>query len=160
MTSFYICNNCNVTDSVLPLLTLFIHRYILYEAFKRPEQFVGHAGSILLNAEISTYLHGLEVRSEAAVVPTSDRNVLAVKDMRIALASRLGHGLDEREVLVVTEFLTNLVASQDSLIVLTSLHLAVAAKQSFQIHAQMRVRVPTLLYRAFCSNDIFHNCQY
>ena len=106
MTSFFICNNCNVTDSVLPLLTLFIHRYILYEAFKRPEQFVGHAGSILLNAEISTYLHGLEVRSEAAVVPASDGDVRANKQVWVSLAGCWRNGLDERVLrIAITEIL-------------------------------------------------------
>ena len=74
--------------------TLLGHSSIFYEAFKSPEQFVSHAGGILLNAEISTHLHGLEVRSEAAVVPTSDGDVLASEHARVALREP-GQRLDE-----------------------------------------------------------------
>ena len=54
------------------LLTLFIHRYILYEAFKRPEQFVGHATGIPDHAEILVDLHRLEVRVVGAVAAAGD----------------------------------------------------------------------------------------
>ena len=134
----------------------FLH--FLYQATECQTKFVIDSECKSLQVEVNTFGQLLKVQSKAAVVPASDRNVLAVEHARIALASSLGHGLDKSEMLVVMEFLTNLITSQNSLIVLTGLHLAVATKECLQIHAQMRVRVPTLFFTIGCAFTI-SNCQ-
>ena len=88
------------------LLTL-----LLYQAFERPEQFVGYVGSITIDVETGNHIHGSEVRAVRAFVPAGDGDVLSPKDLRVALVRGRGQGLDECEVFVVTEFLTDLVAS-------------------------------------------------
>ena len=52
----------------------------LSQAFQRPEQFVGHVGGILGNAESRARVHGSEVRVVGAVVAAGDRDVLALVD--------------------------------------------------------------------------------
>ena len=79
----------------------FLH--FLYQATECQTKFVIDSERKSLQVEVCTSGQLLEVQSEAAVVPSCDRNVLAVKDMRVALASSLGHGLDEREVRIATE---------------------------------------------------------
>ena len=59
------------------LFTLFLHRSILYKAFKSPEKFVGHAGGIVFDVETGTHLEGLEVRTVRAVILAGDRDVSA-----------------------------------------------------------------------------------
>ena len=117
----------------------------LYQALQRPQQFVTHADDVALDTEALVDLrHGLEVRSKVAVVASGDCDVLALEDVRITLAGRVGKGLNKGEVFLVVIFLTDLVAPEHAWIVLTVLNDAVAAQDSFQIYAKMRVAVPTL----------------
>ena len=92
----------------------------LYEAKERRAKFVVNSEGILLYREALARRHRSEVRAEFSVILAGNRDILAVEHMQIALCTLLRLGLDEREVLLVTEFLTNLVTSQYSLIVLTS----------------------------------------
>ena len=126
------------------LLTLFLHRSILYQAFKCPEKLVGHAGGIASDVEAGTHFHGSEVRAVRAVVLAGDGDVLAAVDLRVALFNGFGDGLDEGEVVVVEEILTLDVATEHARVALAVLHVAVAAQLRLQIHAQVRVVVPNL----------------
>ena len=81
----------------------FLH--FLYQATECQTKFVIDSECKSLQIEVSTFGQLLEVQSKTTVLPASDRNVLAVKDMRIALASSLGHGLDESEMRITTEIL-------------------------------------------------------
>ena len=73
-------------------------------------KFKVHAEGIALDAETSTRLQGFEVQAQRAVVLTSDRDVLAVEHLRIALHAPRQR-LHEGEVLVVAELLTLHVAA-------------------------------------------------
>ena len=101
---------------------------------------------VALDAEPLRDLQRLEVRTEAAVWTSRDRDVLAVEEARVALRCP-GLRLDERVVRIAAEelFYGALgVQAQHALIVLTWFHLAVAVQDGFQIHGQIRVTVPTL----------------
>ena len=79
----------------------FLH--FLYQATECQTKFVIDSECKSLQVEVNTFGQLLEVQSKTAVITSCDRNVLAVKDMRIALASCLGHGLDKSEVRIATE---------------------------------------------------------
>ena len=53
-----------------------------YQAFQRPEQFVGHVGGILGNAESRARMYRPEVRVVGAVVAAGDCDVLALVDVQ------------------------------------------------------------------------------
>ena len=91
-----------------------------------------------MNIEVARYLYRLEVRLQRAVLSTRNRDVLAVVDARVALREP-GLRLDERVVLVKQEIVTLNVAADDASVVLTSLHYAVAAQNSFQVAAEICV---------------------
>ena len=99
-----------------------------YQAFERPEQFVSHTGSILRDGEISTHLHRLKVRSIRAVIPASDCNIIALVNVRIPFASRRRQRLDESEVIVVVEFFTFHIATENTWVALTSFSIGVTSK--------------------------------
>lgn len=99
-----------------------------YQAFERPEQFVSHTGSILRDGEICIHLHGLEVRSIRAVIPASDSNIIALVNVRIPFASRWRQRLDESEVIVVVEFFTFHIATENTWVALTSFSIGVTSK--------------------------------
>lgn len=99
-----------------------------YQAFERPEQFVSHTGSILRDGEISTHLHRLKVRSIRAVIPASDCNIIALVNVRIPFASRWRQRLDESEVIVVVEFFTFHIATENTWVALTSFSIGVTSK--------------------------------
>ena len=61
----------------------FLH--FLYQATECQTKFVIDSERKSLQVEVSTFGQLLEVQSKAAVVPASDRNVLAVEHARIAL---------------------------------------------------------------------------
>ena len=109
-------------------------------------KFQVHFKGVALQVEVTTDVHRLEVRAQAAVRTSRDRDVLAVEEARVALRGP-GQRLDKRVVCIAAEELfygTLGVQAQHALIVLTWFHLAVAAQDGFQIHGQIRVTVPTL----------------
>ena len=129
------CNNCNVTDSVLRLLT---HSRFLYQATECQTKFVIDSERKSLQIEVSTFGQLLEVQSKATVIPSCDRNVLAVEHARIALSTLLRLGLNEREVRITTEELicdALRVEPEYALIFLTDFHFAVAAQDCFYVTA-------------------------
>ena len=77
------CNNCNCNR--LGHFYLFTFLPFPYQAFERPEQFVGHAGGIASDVETGNHIHGSEVRAVRAVVAPGDGDVLSPKDLRVAL---------------------------------------------------------------------------
>ena len=58
----------------------------LYEALKCPDDFAAHVIGILLHSERFVHPDGLEVSAKAAVVVAGDCDLLALEDVRIALA--------------------------------------------------------------------------
>ena len=77
--------------------------------------------------------------------------------MRIPLASRWRQGLDESEVILVAEFLTECVATEHTGIALASLGIAVATQLGLQIHAEVRVVVPNFFIILFHYYNMFGN---
>ena len=105
----------------------------LYQAHESFVQFKVHLERVALDAHIRW--HRSEVRLKRAVVPTRNSNVAAAEDARVALLGPRQR-LDERVVRVTAEEIVNLavrVAAQHALIVLTSPHCAVVAKNSLNI---------------------------
>ena len=101
---------------------------------------------VALDAEPLRDLQRLEVRTEAAVWTSRDRDVLAVEEARVALRGP-GQRLDKRVVCIAAEELfygALRIESEHTQIILASFHLAVAVQDGFQIHGQIRVTVPTL----------------
>ena len=101
---------------------------------------------VALDAEPLRDLQRLEVRTEAAVWTSRDRDVLAVVDARIAL-HHPRQRLDEREVGIATAeiiHLSILIAAQHTRILLAGLHPTGAVHDGFQVYAQFCVTVPTL----------------
>ncbi len=91
--------------------------------------------------EVLADLHRAEVRVERAVGPSGDGDELSAEHVRIALAGGLWQRLEEGEMIVEVELLARLIAAKHAQIALASLCAAVATKDSFQIHARMRVAI-------------------
>ena len=109
---------------------------ILYKAIQSFLKFAGHLEGIVVDVEPSLHPEGTEVRRQRAVVPAGDGDVLALEHIRVALV-RPGHRLHERIVILS-------VASEQASIILTQLCDAVCAQERLQVHAEIRVDVPTL----------------
>ena len=95
---------------------------LLYQAFEGQHQLVGYADGKALDAEMLVDLQVFKVRMQAAVVLAGDRDVSAIKNVRIALTGSRWNGLDKRVVRVVAAIIIVLhirVAAQNALIVLT-----------------------------------------
>ncbi len=60
--------------------------YILYEAIERIAKFIHHSESIVVNADVLTDLHRLEVWLEGAIIPASNGNKLTIEDARVAFS--------------------------------------------------------------------------
>ena len=114
----------------------FLH--FLYQATECQTKFVIDSECKSLQVEVNTFGQLLKVQSKAAVVPASDRNVLAVEHARIAFGTLLRLGLNEREVRITTEELicdALRVEPEYALIFLTDFHFAVAAQDCFYVTA-------------------------
>ncbi len=76
-------NNCNASAFfTFSLFYLFTFLPFFYQALQRLAKFVVHLEGIVVNTH--PYRHRLEVRVQRAVSPARNRDVLTVKDMRVA----------------------------------------------------------------------------
>ncbi len=63
----------------------FLKRLFLYKALQRQANLVANSEGIAIDGEVGICLHFLEKEVEGAVVPTRERDVLAVEEARISL---------------------------------------------------------------------------
>lgn len=68
-----------------PSRHLLVSSPFLYQALERLDEFPGNITSVALDGEILVHPHRLEVWPVRSIVASSDGDVLADKDMRIAL---------------------------------------------------------------------------
>ena len=149
-TSEINCHNCNCHTSSLFYLFTFLPSYLFpYQALQPPEQFVGHAHGILGRAEAWAHLQRQEVQSERAVGAAGNRDVLAAEERRVALVGLQRQRLGEREVLVVAELVSVLVAAQHAGVLAAGLHHAVGAHQGLHVHAEVGVAAPAAVVQIF-----------
>ena len=127
----------------LRLFSLLTH-LLSYQALKCFVKFAIHSEGISFEAEPFTSWYRAEVRAVRAVVPTGNGNKLAAENLRVALAEcRRQRLFAKREMFLTAEFLADLVATEHAQIALARLHAGVVAKNGFQVHADVRVAVPT-----------------
>lgn len=130
-------------------------RLLPYKAFETLAQFFAYLYGIAVNAKVCIHLQRLEVRAISAVIPTSDGDVLAEEDVRVALAVGQSDSLHEGVMPIR-------VACQNALIVLTELSPGVVAQKCLYVYAEVSITIPTMLFAIFytsgcCGYNRFHN---
>ena len=142
-------DHSSLFTSHFSLLTF--HFSLLYQALQCFMKFQVNSEGITLQTEMTARRHRFEIRSEATVLLTGDRDELAVEHARITLRCPRPR-LDERVVRIGGEILIHValrIQAQHALIVLTLFHSAVAAQDGFQVTAQVCVSVPNFLIVLF-----------
>ena len=119
---------------------------LLYKAFQSSNKFAIHIEGIV--ADTHVFWHRPEVRVKRTVCPAGNRDVLSLKELRVALGG-CGLRLDEGEMLPA-------VACEHARVVLVCFCLAVASQNGFQVDAKLRVAVET--YKVGHSTNLLGLC--